>query len=530
MFYAVSVKYNKKTYRIKKKRNKFYLDLSSRKIIRISDIEGLNTLSQLQILDLSHNQIKESENLDLLINLEELDLSFNNISQIKGLENLNQLKKLNISYNRVYEIDGLDTLINLEYLNLKTNQVREIKGLENLTQLKTFNLLNNPIFKLYSKKFGGDSSGIFKHPQRVVKYCQKNEKADSFHILNHSRQQTEENDIQKTEIDAIKHKLRDKLLKLYYLLSLSEHVKISDVTKNIDMNREDLLIFLVENRLELGTIDIERNHINVNSVVNSEHFTKIIDNWLKNWLPEPNIDDRNLKLIDSLNKIEEFEEKEIFHNILVFIDKIQIFYHEYKALTEFEKSTLKKIRITPGLSTDDFTAIVKEGYIIKLYLRRQGITSLPDSIGNLKKLQHLDLVGNHLESLPISIGNLTELTDLNLINNNLTVLPESINLLSKLKTLNLFGNNLTELPESIGNLVSLETLGLHGNQLLTLPDSIGNLHQLKSINLRNNKLRLIPDTIGQLNALVELNLEGNELFRIPSSLELLIKRGCRVIK
>ena len=52
-----------------------------------------------------------------------------------------------------------------------------------------------------------------------------------------------------------------------------------------------------------------------------------------------------------------------------------------------------------------------------LDLRGNQLTTLPESIGNLKNLKSLDLRGNQLTTLPQSIGNLTNLEKLYLFNN-----------------------------------------------------------------------------------------------------------------
>ena len=54
------------------------------------------------------------------------------------------------------------------------------------------------------------------------------------------------------------------------------------------------------------------------------------------------------------------------------------------------------------------------------------ISELPESIGNLKNLQALNLSDNQLQSLPDSIGNLKNLKKIYFRDNNLRMLPWSI--------------------------------------------------------------------------------------------------------
>ncbi|MHA2346780.1 MAG: leucine-rich repeat domain-containing protein [Candidatus Hodarchaeales archaeon] len=107
-----------------------------------------------------------------------------------------------------------------------------------------------------------------------------------------------------------------------------------------------------------------------------------------------------------------------------------------------------------------------------------GLTSLPESIGQLTQLTSLDLRDNQLSSLPVSIGQLTQLRHLDLRDNQLTSLPVSIGQLTQLRHLDLRDNQLTSLPESIGQLMQLVSLNLRENQLTNLPDSIGQLSKL----------------------------------------------------
>ncbi|MFX1519000.1 MAG: leucine-rich repeat domain-containing protein [Promethearchaeota archaeon] len=121
------------------------LDLYGVGISDITEIEGVEKLSNLQELSLNDNQINEIKGLEHLTNLKALNLCDNHISEIKGLDNLNKLDRLYLDNNQITEIKGLENLSNLKKLYLNHNQITEIKGLEYLINLKELALGNNPI-------------------------------------------------------------------------------------------------------------------------------------------------------------------------------------------------------------------------------------------------------------------------------------------------------------------------------------------------------------------------------------------------
>ena len=74
-----------------------------------------------------------------------LNLQYNQLTDVKGLEKLTQLTSLVLSYNKLTEVPkGLEKLTKLRHLILNNNQLTDLKGLEKLTQLTSLNLINNP--------------------------------------------------------------------------------------------------------------------------------------------------------------------------------------------------------------------------------------------------------------------------------------------------------------------------------------------------------------------------------------------------
>ena len=100
--------------------------------------KNINDLDKCDYLSITKLTILVSNNINLLLdelykftNLQELNLSFNKITEIKGLDKLVNLQKIDLSKNQITEIKAIDNLIILQILNLYNNQITEIKGLDN---------------------------------------------------------------------------------------------------------------------------------------------------------------------------------------------------------------------------------------------------------------------------------------------------------------------------------------------------------------------------------------------------------------
>ena len=140
----MSVTYKGKQYKVKKNKLKF----RGKKITDITEIEGFSELTDLEELDLSKNNISEIKGLETLKNLKILKLNKNSIKKIEGIENLTNLEELWLNYNKIVKIEGLDSLIKLNKLVLYVNYITEIEGFDNLSNLTSLDISLNPFHEI----------------------------------------------------------------------------------------------------------------------------------------------------------------------------------------------------------------------------------------------------------------------------------------------------------------------------------------------------------------------------------------------
>ncbi|XP_010441081.1 PREDICTED: probable leucine-rich repeat receptor-like protein kinase At5g49770 [Camelina sativa] len=161
--------------------------------------------------------------------------------------------------------------------------------------------------------------------------------------------------------------------------------------------------------------------------------------------------------------------------------------------------------------------------------------NLPADISTLSELEILDLSYNTGLSgaLPSSIGNLKNLRNLILMGCGFSgQIPESIGSLEKLTTLSLNSNHFSgTIPASIGRLSELYWFDITDNQIegsipvsdgISLP-GLDMLHQAKHFHFGNNKLSdSIPEKLFSSNmTLIHVLFDGNQFTgKIPDSLSL----------
>lgn len=121
------------------------LDLSFN---NIKHIKHVNTLTELQNLYFVQNKISKIEGIDNLVNLKNLEFGGNRIEKIENLDTLVNLEQLWFGQNKINKLQGLSTLKNLKILSIQSNKIENIEGLEGLESLEQLYLSHNKITRL----------------------------------------------------------------------------------------------------------------------------------------------------------------------------------------------------------------------------------------------------------------------------------------------------------------------------------------------------------------------------------------------
>ncbi|CAF3709392.1 unnamed protein product [Rotaria sp. Silwood1] len=190
----------------------------------IRKITKQNNVTRIHILNLNNlrdKKIRYIENLQTLINLENLDLSNNIIEKIDGLKTLKKLKYLSLANNFINTIINLEDLLRLENLDLHQNQIHTIPiwfG-KKLTLLKYLNLSNNQISSfdqiarlrtLYElREIHLQGNPIEKNENYrllVISYIPSLQRLDGIDINENERKQAKEQFIQQ-EVQNLLHEL-----------------------------------------------------------------------------------------------------------------------------------------------------------------------------------------------------------------------------------------------------------------------------------------------------------------------------------
>lgn len=136
----------------------------------ITDLSGIENLTNLNSIFLGGNSISNLEPLAKLTKLQTLNLVGCQISDISPISNLSNLQFLFLSDNSIENISSLESLNKLQYLSLDGNNIQDVSSLLKLPNLTDLEIANNqikdvsPLIKLDSqlkrKDFEVDSGAV----------------------------------------------------------------------------------------------------------------------------------------------------------------------------------------------------------------------------------------------------------------------------------------------------------------------------------------------------------------------------------
>lgn len=148
-------------------------------------------------------------------------------------------------------------------------------------------------------------------------------------------------------------------------------------------------------------------------------------------------------------------------------------------------------------------------------LRRNNISSLPSSIGNLVSLRKLQVSDNELIQLPPQLWSLVSLQELDISANGFQgPVPTSIGLMRGLSEVSLSTNNFAGgIPTELGMLVRTTRLDLSHNKLTgQIPTQLAQLFQLEELYLNKNLITgTLPALFTRLNQIRVLRTDHNIL-------------------
>ena len=151
-----------------------------------------------------------------------------------------------------------------------------------------------------------------------------------------------------------------------------------------------------------------------------------------------------------------------------------------------------------------------------------GLTSLPEEIGNLAKLEIFFIANGEISELPESVKNLTAVTDIELYNcRRMTEFPEVIAEMPNLTSVNISANpQWKDVDEGLRTLASgpagesIQILYMNECSLTLLPKELNNMKKLGLLSVASNKISKIESAYPDV-AFVQLYLDNNQITEFP---------------
>lgn len=182
------------------------------------------------------------------------------------------------------------------------------------------------------------------------------------------------------------------------------------------------------------------------------------------------------------------------------------------SLTYLRFQNLKSLYTMNTDSIPSWISQFKQLRSLQSFHGRVKIKIIPNNIGVLENLTHIELQDNEISELPVSFFTLKNLQRINLSKNKLNRIDGEFNNLNKLKILLLSDNKqITNLPDGICSLTSLVNLPINETSISTLPNCIGKMNNLRDLHISNTLVKDFPIEILNAPKLETIDAKGLQL-------------------
>eukprot|EP00076_Gallus_gallus_P024370 XP_015146538.1 leucine-rich repeat-containing protein 40 isoform X1 [Gallus gallus] len=459
---------------------------------------ALGQLENLQKLDVSHNKLKSiPEELLQLSHLKGLLLQHNELSHLPdGFGQLVSLEELDLSNNHLTDIPkSFALLINLVRLNLACNQLKDLPA--DISAMKSLRQLD--CTKNYLESVPSELASMASLEQL---YLRKN-KLRSLPELPSCKLLKElhagENQIEILNAENLKHlnslsvlELRDNKIK-----SVPDEITLLQKLERLDLANNDIsrLPYALGNLSQLKFLALEGNPLRTIRRDLLQKGTQELLKYLRSRIQD--------------DKASPNEEPPVTAMTLPSESRINM--HAITTLKLLDYSE-KQVAVIP----DDVFSAVRSNPVTSVNFSKNQLTAIPPRIVELKdSVCDVNFGFNKISSVSLELCTLHKLTHLDIRNNVLTSLPEEMEALTRLQVINLSFNRFKVFPSVLYRMLALETILLSNNQVGSIdPLQLKKMEQLGTLDLQNNDLLQVPPELGNCETLRTLLLEGNP-FRTP---------------
>ncbi|KFP75449.1 Leucine-rich repeat-containing protein 40, partial [Apaloderma vittatum] len=446
---------------------------------------ALGQLENLQKLDVSHNKLRSiPEELIQLTHLKSLLLHHNELSHLpNGFGQLVNLEELDLSNNRLTDIPtSFALLVNLVRLNLASNQLKdlpaEISAMKSLRQLDC----NKNYLETVPSKLATMAS-------LEQLYLRKNKlhslpEFPSCKLLKELH--AGENQIEILNAENLKHlnslsvlELRDNKIK-----SVPDEIALLQKLERLDLANNDIsrLPYTLGNLPQLKFLALEGNPLRTIRrdllQKGTQELLKYLRSRIQDEVRNPN------------------EEPPVTAMTLPSESRINM--HAITSLKLLEYSEKQAAAIP-----DEMFDAVRSHPVATVNFSKNQLSAVPPRIVELKDaVCDVSLAFNKISSISLELCMLHKLTHLDIRNNFLTSLPEEMEALKRLQIINLSFNRFKAFPSVLYRILTLETILLGNNQVGTIdPLHLRRMDKLGTLDLQNNDLLHVPPELGNCETL-----------------------------